>query len=205
MRWRTSPGRPGREMVSGCQRRRSRPAGPQPAATPSPVSGSPRGACRGLRLPGGAGPWSMAGAVTMTTLADLRRDDASSIANSTASSAPLRRQLDACGSERADCLVMQSVPRHKHTAFPGDLSQLAHGVANEAICSSVRRRISVTGSSPARGAMACPGLQWSPGRSSGTACRRRRRRSGSALPRGRHFDGHPASRRPGCSPPRSSG
>ena len=41
----------------------------------------------------------------------------------------LRRQADACGSERANYLVVQSVTRYEDTVLAGELAQLAHGVA----------------------------------------------------------------------------
>ena len=41
----------------------------------------------------------------------------------------LRRQADACGSERADYLVVQSVTRYEDTVLAGELAQLGRGVA----------------------------------------------------------------------------
>jgi hypothetical protein len=41
----------------------------------------------------------------------------------------LRRQADACGSERADYLVVQGVARDEYAVLAGELAQLAHGVA----------------------------------------------------------------------------
>jgi hypothetical protein len=41
----------------------------------------------------------------------------------------LRRQANACGSERADYLVVQGVARYRHAALAGELPKLAHGVA----------------------------------------------------------------------------
>jgi hypothetical protein len=40
-----------------------------------------------------------------------------------------RWQADACGNERADYLVVQSVTRYKYAMLAGELAQLAHGVA----------------------------------------------------------------------------
>jgi len=41
----------------------------------------------------------------------------------------LRRQADACGSERADYLMVQGVTRYEYAVLAGELAQLAHGVA----------------------------------------------------------------------------
>jgi hypothetical protein len=38
-------------------------------------------------------------------------------------------QADACGSERADYLMMQSVTRYEYAMLAGELAQLAHGIA----------------------------------------------------------------------------
>ena len=41
----------------------------------------------------------------------------------------LRWQADACGSERADYLVVQGVTRYEYAVLTGELAQLARGVA----------------------------------------------------------------------------
>jgi hypothetical protein len=41
----------------------------------------------------------------------------------------LGRQADACGSERADHLMVQSVTRYEDTVLAGELPQLGRGVA----------------------------------------------------------------------------
>lgn len=41
----------------------------------------------------------------------------------------LRRQLDTCGGQSADYLVVQSVTPYEDTVLAGELAQLAHGIA----------------------------------------------------------------------------